>query len=277
MASNVMRIFSILGIIFSASGVSAEETCSTDDAQCAETQSNSLLQSRTEREHVKSEESIPCDKPARPEKPPRPERPESGKSTSTSTSEETHCGSRTRVRTRTRIRTRKRHQAVKECDETNIGDGAGYRGCQTETISFKTCQRWDSQSPHGHSRTVEDYGDSDLRDNYCRNPDGEAQIWCYTTDPDDRWDFCEALPVLPCDETNTGNGIGYRGCQRETVSGYTCQRWDSQSPHGHSRTAENYGDSDLRENYCRNPDGEDQNWCYTTNPDVLWDFGEVAR
>ena len=28
--------------------------------------------------------------------------------------------------------------------------------------------------------------------NYCRNPSGDAMdtIWCYTTDPDKRWDFC---------------------------------------------------------------------------------------
>ena len=24
-----------------------------------------------------------------------------------------------------------------------------------------------------------------------RDPDGEGQIWCYTTDPDVRWEFCE--------------------------------------------------------------------------------------
>lgn len=32
--------------------------------------------------------------------------------------------------------------------------------------------------------------------NYCRNSDGEKDIWCYTMDPRKRWDFCKPLP--PC-------------------------------------------------------------------------------
>jgi hypothetical protein len=27
--------------------------------------------------------------------------------------------------------------------------------------------------------------------NYCRNPDGEKTIWCYTTDENKRWDYCD--------------------------------------------------------------------------------------
>ena len=26
--------------------------------------------------------------------------------------------------------------------------------------------------------------------NYCRNPDGEPKLWCYTTDPGTRWQYC---------------------------------------------------------------------------------------
>ena len=29
--------------------------------------------------------------------------------------------------------------------------------------------------------------------NYCRNPDGEASIWCYTTDPAKRWEYCDPV------------------------------------------------------------------------------------
>ena len=57
-----------------------------------------------------------------------------------------------------------------------------------------TCQRWDSQSPHPHSRLSMMGGDT--AHNYCRNPDHEPQgPWCYTTDPKVRWAYC---PVLPC-------------------------------------------------------------------------------
>ena len=29
--------------------------------------------------------------------------------------------------------------------------------------------------------------------NYCRNPDGERTIWCYTTDSNSRWETCKPL------------------------------------------------------------------------------------
>lgn len=32
--------------------------------------------------------------------------------------------------------------------------------------------------------------------NFCRNPDGEDTIWCYTTDPDTRWELCD--PIAEC-------------------------------------------------------------------------------
>ena len=59
------------------------------------------------------------------------------------------------------------------------------------TASGKTCQAWTAQSPHSHTRTPQNYENAGLENNYCRNPDGEDKAWCYTTDPDDRWDFCD--------------------------------------------------------------------------------------
>ena len=37
------------------------------------------------------------------------------------------------------------------------------------------------------------------QENYCRNPDGEPTVWCYTTDPGDRWEHCD-VPLCsgPC-------------------------------------------------------------------------------
>ena len=35
------------------------------------------------------------------------------------------------------------------------------------------------------------YKDSGLDENYCRNPtNAKNGPWCYTTDPDQRWDYC---------------------------------------------------------------------------------------
>ena len=64
-----------------------------------------------------------------------------------------------------------------ECpDLTKCGTGkqADYRGNINTTASGKTCQRWDSQTPHSHTRTPEKYPKSGLEENFCRNPDGEG-------------------------------------------------------------------------------------------------------
>ena len=70
-------------------------------------------------------------------------------------------------------------------------DGAGYTGTVSKTKSGYTCQRWDSQTPHKHTIGT------GLEENYCRNPDGEPTVWCYTTDPGKRWEVCD---VKQCDD-----------------------------------------------------------------------------
>ncbi len=67
----------------------------------------------------------------------------------------------------------------------------------------------------------------------------------------------------------------YRGNISVTASGKTCQAWGSQSPHSHSRTAENYPNAGLDANYCRNPDGESRAWCYTEDSSTRWELCEV--
>ena len=159
------------------------------------------------------------------------------------------------------------------CDETLSGEkDAGYRGCQAKTVSGKTCQSWDSQTPHEHTKVLGENG-VDAGHNYCRNPDGENTIWCYTTDADKRWEYCDPVGGRVCDETMSGEkGADYRGCQAKTVSGKTCQSWDSQTPHEHTKVLGEKGVGDH--NYCRNPDGEDTIWCYTTDADKRWESCE---
>ncbi|XP_028996570.1 plasminogen-like [Betta splendens] len=156
------------------------------------------------------------------------------------------------------------------------GNGKGYRGTIAETWTGKTCQSWSDQSPHQHKRTTYYYPKGGLESNYCRNPDGMQRPWCYTTDPKTRWEYCLVprcetfnLPELNC---TSGNGKGYRGTIAVTRTGKTCQRWAAQSPHEHERTLENYPNSDLESNYCRNPDDSERPWCYTTDPDTRWQY-----
>jgi len=50
--------------------------------------------------------------------------------------------------------------------------------------------------------------------NKCRNPDGAGTIWCYTTDPFKRWEYCE--PVEWCkakgDKTSADSDLLKLGC-----------------------------------------------------------------
>ena len=84
-----------------------------------------------------------------------------------------------------------------ECDETMYGArGTGYRGCQSVTRSGLMCQSWAAQTPHQHSLADESAGESaEAAKNHCRNPDGGDSIWCYTTDPNVRFDYCDPRPV----------------------------------------------------------------------------------
>jgi len=177
-----------------------------------------------------------------------------------------------------------------ECGSRMVKDSwvgqSDYRGTVANTHSGRTCQRWDSQTPRTHSDSPEDHPFSGLDDNYCRNPGGESErAWCYTTDGDKTWEFCDVplcdTPSLPTECGNQwvdNSWVGqsdYRGTVAKTISGRTCQRWDSQSPQTHSRTYDNYPYSGLVENYCRNPDGEGQAWCYTTDDKKRWEYCDV--
>jgi len=101
-----------------------------------------------------------------------------------------------------------RRYQLKDCDESIEGDGTNYRGCQNKTINGKDCQKWKDQKPHEHNRTPETnpYKGLDGEHNYCRNPDGEPNIWCYTTHPDVRWEFCNPIECKDGDNCDFDDG-----------------------------------------------------------------------
>uniref|UniRef100_W5NFF8 Plasminogen n=1 Tax=Lepisosteus oculatus TaxID=7918 RepID=W5NFF8_LEPOC len=168
------------------------------------------------------------------------------------------------------------------------GDGSAYRGTIGVTESGKACQSWSSQHPHKHSRTPENYPCKGLELNYCRNPDSERMPWCYTTDPNTRWEYCKVPtcgdepsinePIIPpAIDCYEGNGTSYRGVISETVSGRKCQAWSSMVPHSHKKTPQSFPKADLKRNFCRNPDGDRAPWCYTTDPSVRWEYCRVEK
>uniref|UniRef100_I3KCF0 Hepatocyte growth factor n=1 Tax=Oreochromis niloticus TaxID=8128 RepID=I3KCF0_ORENI len=173
-----------------------------------------------------------------------------------------------------------RHEecGIPQCSEVECINciGEDYRGPMDHTESGKECQRWDLDDPHKHLYHPKRYPDKGLDDNYCRNPDGRQRPWCFTTDPNTPWEYCnitvcETPPksnVVETTECYQGRGEGYRGTVDMTPTGLTCQRWDSQYPHNHTFLPEAYPCKDLRENFCRNPDGQEFPWCFTTDPRV---------
>ncbi|KAL4617936.1 hepatocyte growth factor-like [Arapaima gigas] len=177
-----------------------------------------------------------------------------------------------------------RHEScgIPQCSDVECVtcNGESYRGPMDHSESGKECQRWDLMEPHKHSFHPKRYPDKGLNDNYCRNPDNRLRPWCYTLDPDTPWEYCNITACEVDKETDDsmttkcfhGQGENYRGKVDVTPSGIKCQRWDSQFPHNHSYSPQNYKCKDLRENYCRNPNGADLPWCFTTDPNVRWAF-----
>eukprot|EP00931_Biecheleriopsis_adriatica_P000698 TRINITY_DN100794_c0_g1_i1.p1 TRINITY_DN100794_c0_g1~~TRINITY_DN100794_c0_g1_i1.p1 ORF type:complete len:251 (+),score=26.52 TRINITY_DN100794_c0_g1_i1:83-754(+) len=112
------------------------------------------------------------------------------------------------------------------CNEELSGDkGAGYRGCQDTTVRGFTCQRWDAQVPHTHTMKINDTS-LDLKDNLCRNPDGEPSIWCYTTDENTRWDVCKPSCELVADEAACKAVVSVSAINDYNVTGTNFCEWD---------------------------------------------------
>ncbi|XP_074862133.1 hepatocyte growth factor-like protein isoform X2 [Carettochelys insculpta] len=161
-----------------------------------------------------------------------------------------------------------RHQScgIKKCEDAVCMscNGEDYRGLVDHTESGRECQRWDQQHPHKHPYHPHNYPEKDLDDNYCRNPDSSARPWCYTMDPARD----QKSPRLTGTTTSCfkQKGEGYRGKVNVTATGIPCQPWDAQTPHRHHFQPETYKCKDLRENYCRNPDGSEAPWCFTSLP-----------
>uniref|UniRef100_A0AAZ3PHR0 Macrophage stimulating 1 n=1 Tax=Oncorhynchus tshawytscha TaxID=74940 RepID=A0AAZ3PHR0_ONCTS len=157
-------------------------------------------------------------------------------------------------------------------------NGEDYRGQVDHTVSGRECQRWDQQYPHQHIYQPEKYPDKSLDDDYCRNPDASPVPWCYTTDADMERERCEISKCSVVTKrrlrssytTNCfrGRGEDYRGKVNETTGGIACQRWDAQYPHEHPFYPNTYECKGLEENYCRNPDGSEAPWCFTSVPEM---------
>ncbi|XP_012503222.1 PREDICTED: kremen protein 2 isoform X4 [Propithecus coquereli] len=95
---------------------------------------------------------------------------------------------------------------LSECFQVN---GADYRGHQNHTGprgAGRPCLFWDQTQQHSYSSASDPHGRWGLgAHNFCRNPDGDVQPWCYVDETEEGiyWRYCD----IP-----TCHMPGYLGC-----------------------------------------------------------------
>ena len=125
---------------------------------------------------------------------------------------------------------------VQVCNPTPTG--RQYIGHVSVTETGKPCQAWASQTPNSHGYT-EDYkypdGSVSAASNYCRNPSiSYVGLWCYTTDPEARWEDCD-VPLCPWSVTELHRvqikyAISRLGLSPQAVKRFKCPTARGGSP-----------------------------------------------
>ncbi|NXN07950.1 THRB protein, partial [Indicator maculatus] len=163
-----------------------------------------------------------------------------------------------------------------------LGLGHNYRGTISYTKSGIECQVWTSKYPHIPKFNATIY--PNLIENYCRNPDNNTRgPWCYTRDPTVEREECpipvcgqerttveftpRATPPAPVEPCEQEKGMQYTGTLSVTLSGAKCLPWNSEKAKQVLHGKQTDPEVKLLENYCRNPDGDDEGvWCVTDEP-----------
>ncbi|XP_046386422.1 uncharacterized protein LOC124156127 [Ischnura elegans] len=125
----------------------------------------------------------------------------------------------------------------------------------------------------------------------CRNPTGgPLGPWCYRLLKDNvdesgrakiKGEECGVRKCRYEDCRMSGIGTDYIGNLNKTISGRTCQRWDSSSPHMVTKALQNsslFADLDIKKanNYCRNPSRNNAGpWCYTVDNSTPMDVCDI--
>ncbi|KAI8521059.1 hypothetical protein Bbelb_008130 [Branchiostoma belcheri] len=146
--------------------------------------------------------------------------------------------------------------------ECYVEQGETYRGTASTTLSGRTCISWSEATNMRYSTMRYPDGEFGLGDhNYCRNPDGDKQPWCYVN-MEQGFDYCE---IPKCDvECYTEDGATYRGKEDTDKDGNDCIWWDDEKPGMHINVysyPNGKGGIGVH-NYCRNPNGAREPWCY---------------
>ena len=76
-------------------------------------------------------------------------------------------------------------------------NGSDYHGDISVTASGIPCQSWTEQCPHRHTMN-NTYPELNDAKNYCRNPQNSGKRpWCFTTDRNKRWEYCDIPNCVP--------------------------------------------------------------------------------
>ncbi|XP_013397107.1 uncharacterized protein LOC106163933 [Lingula anatina] len=159
------------------------------------------------------------------------------------------------------------------CRRTKIG--IDYIGFQNVSLLGNSCLPW---AEHGANFGLSDAsfiydGSMANASNYCRNPNSQnGGPWCPVTNTTFERCYIPRCDLCDCQTANDFAGFEYNGRLNFTISGYTCQRWDSQFPNNHTFTDPSmFPDANVSdaENYCRNPDTDNFGiWCYVVEPEA---------
>ncbi|XP_046897617.1 prothrombin isoform X2 [Hypomesus transpacificus] len=179
-------------------------------------------------------------------------------------------------------RTKDNIQVVKRCVEGEcvVSTGLNYKGNVRFTSSGKLCQYWSSNFPHlvEFNATV----DTNLKENFCRNPDSSPLgPWCYTRDPTVKREPCTVpicgkvfVPSPPPAVQSTkmyaqkkdclsNIGVDYIGTLSTTLQARTCLPWTEPSVQARIKGKGFIPEVKLDKNYCRNPDEDPEGpWCF---------------
>uniref|UniRef100_A0A671MTH1 Tissue-type plasminogen activator-like n=1 Tax=Sinocyclocheilus anshuiensis TaxID=1608454 RepID=A0A671MTH1_9TELE len=90
---------------------------------------------------------------------------------------------------------------INTAERCSRGQGSGYRGTRSMSMSGLECINWNSSSLRGKKFTARRLEANTLglgNHNYCRNPDGDTKPWCYVYKKAQiSWEFC-FLPTCSC-------------------------------------------------------------------------------
>lgn len=74
---------------------------------------------------------------------------------------------------------------------TSSDNGASYVGTRARTQTGLNCQYWNLDITNTRSDTIKSKIPAGITHNYCRNYDNESRPWCFTTDSEVEWDYCD--------------------------------------------------------------------------------------